>query len=97
MVKAYLRYNLARTVGVIASTNFCAALYDVKGDLVFAPSLHDVLVWHLHRNEVVRRLSGGKSNVTALAISKDGRSIAVGFVTHPPGPCVHSLATTPWI
>jgi U3 small nucleolar RNA-associated protein 12 len=84
MVKAYLRYDLSDTWGVITSrSDIC---HDESGKFVFTASLEKVNVWSVKQAVVVRTLdapeslSPGKSRpVTCLCVSSSSSQLAVGY------------------
>eukprot|EP00002_Diphylleia_rotans_P002155 TRINITY_DN11327_c0_g1_i1.p1 TRINITY_DN11327_c0_g1~~TRINITY_DN11327_c0_g1_i1.p1 ORF type:complete len:908 (+),score=203.67 TRINITY_DN11327_c0_g1_i1:76-2799(+) len=77
MVKSYLRFDADGSLGVVCSNN-SNALFDCFGRLAICPVLESVCLWDLRRNTVTKTMTGGKSEVTALARSQDGKLIASG-------------------
>lgn len=53
MVKAYLRYELQSSWGVIASSN-CNVCYDRSGRHLLAASLENVSLWNVKQAALVR-------------------------------------------
>lgn len=54
MVKAYLRYDLASTFGVVTSNS--NVVYDHTGKLVITASLESVSVWNVKQGTLVSKL-----------------------------------------
>jgi len=82
MVKSYLRYEPRASLGVVvsgASTHPPAALLDRGGRLCFAAAGENVVVWEAKRGVQVALWRGDKHEVTALALSPDGATAAVGY------------------
>ena len=82
MVKAYLRYKLDQTLGVVSTTGEGSVLaVDNTSNLVFTAALESVQVWNLKLGETVAILREGNDfpQVTILAKSKDGQKLAVGY------------------
>ena len=52
MVKAYLRYDLANTFGVVASNS--NVVYDHTGKLAITASLENVCLWNVKQGTLVR-------------------------------------------
>ena len=70
MVKAYLRYELSQSWGVIASNaNVC---YDHSGSFLLTASLENVSVWNLKQGKLVSRrcrgMRGSPAACTALQL-----------------------------
>lgn len=84
MVKAYLRYELADTWGVITSrSDVC---YTSDGKFLVTAALERVQVWSVKQAIVLRHLDApeslavGKSRpVTCLAVSQSTNQLAVGY------------------
>lgn len=55
MVKAYLRYDLASTFGVVASNS--NVVYDHSGKLIITASLENITVWNVKQGTLVCTLS----------------------------------------
>ena len=51
MVKAYLRYELASSFGVVASNS--NVVYDDSGKLIIAASLENIAVWNVKQGSLV--------------------------------------------
>ena len=51
MVKAYLRYELSATFGVVASN--CNIVYDTSGKLIISASLENLSVWNVKQGSLV--------------------------------------------
>ena len=51
MVKAYLRYELSSTFGVVTSNS--ALLHDTTGNLVVTAALENVAIWNLRQGTLV--------------------------------------------
>ena len=51
MVKAYLRYDLASTFGVVASNS--NVVYDHTGKLIITASLENICVWNVKQGTLV--------------------------------------------
>ena len=56
MVKAYLRYELAGTFGVVCSNS--NLVHDATGKLVYTAALEDVAVWSVKQGTLVSRHRG---------------------------------------
>lgn len=54
MVKAYLRYELSSTFGVVTSNS--ALLHDTTGKLVVTAALENVAIWNLRQGTLVSYL-----------------------------------------
>ena len=54
MVKAYLRYDLASTFGVVASNS--NIVHDHTGKLVITAALEDVNIWNVKQGTLVSKL-----------------------------------------
>lgn len=52
MVKAYLRYELSNTFGVINSN--ANVVYDYSGKLVVSAALENINVWNMRQGVLVR-------------------------------------------
>ena len=84
MVKAYLRYVEQSCWGLI-TTGGAQVLPDPTGRYAIAPALESVLIWSIKTGELVRRLRPEvgmhqrAAEVTALALSADGDTLAVGY------------------
>lgn len=83
MVKAYLRYDLANTFGVVASNS--NVVYDHTGKLIITACLENVCLWNVKQGTLVKTLntpsSSGKApaEVTQIAVGRsDSHQIAVG-------------------
>ena len=81
MVQSYLRYEKDASFGVIASPSG-NVLYDKTGTLAIVPALENVIVWNIKQGTQVHVLKGSSSQVSALKLSPDGSSVAVGYVVH---------------
>ena len=55
MVKAYLRYELSNTFGVINSN--ANVVYDYSGKLVVSAALENINVWNVRQGVLVRFMS----------------------------------------
>ena len=55
MVKAYLRYDLASTFGVVASNS--NVVYDHSGKLIITASLENITIWNVKQGTLVCMLS----------------------------------------
>ncbi|KAL4458578.1 hypothetical protein ABPG75_013443 [Micractinium tetrahymenae] len=84
MVKAYLRYELTGSWGVIASAT-CNICYDRSGKHLLAGALENVAVWNVKQAALVRTLvppssQSGKvaGEVTQIAASPTANQVAVG-------------------
>lgn len=53
MVKAYLRYDLANTFGVVASNS--NVVYDHTGKLIITACLENVCLWNVKQGTLVLR------------------------------------------
>ena len=88
MSKTYLRYVLAETFGVIASTA-SNAVFEATGGLAITAALQNVALWNLRQGTCVRTMKpegevSGRSQqgqVTFLVLSPDGRHAAAGYST----------------
>ncbi|KAL0021070.1 hypothetical protein WJX79_008561 [Trebouxia sp. C0005] len=83
MVKAYLRYDLASTFGVVASNS--NVVYDHSGKLIITASLENITIWNVKQGTLVKTLitpaSSGRApaEVTQIAVGRsDSHQIAVG-------------------
>ncbi len=54
MVKAYLRYELSSTFGVVTSNS--ALVQDITGKLVVTAALENVAVWNLRQGTLVNHI-----------------------------------------
>lgn len=84
MVKAYLRYELAGSWGVINSPG-CNVCYDRSGRHLLTASLENVSVWNIKQAVVAKTLTppisqSGKAagEVTQIAASPSANQVAVG-------------------
>ncbi|KAL3161937.1 hypothetical protein ABBQ38_009019 [Trebouxia sp. C0009 RCD-2024] len=83
MVKAYLRYDLANTFGVVASNS--NVVYDHTGKLAITACLENICLWNVKQGTLVKTLvtpaTSGKApaEVTQIAVGRsDSHQIAVG-------------------
>ena len=81
MLKTYLRYQQARSFGVIAAPS-CNLVADRVGRLAVTGSLEDVVVWNVRRTSAVHVLhdESNTSQATSLAMSLDDQYVAAGCV-----------------
>eukprot|EP00927_Polykrikos_kofoidii_P015646 TRINITY_DN16980_c0_g1_i1.p1 TRINITY_DN16980_c0_g1~~TRINITY_DN16980_c0_g1_i1.p1 ORF type:complete len:961 (+),score=166.76 TRINITY_DN16980_c0_g1_i1:102-2984(+) len=83
MVKAYLKYEIGRSVGVITSRE-CNIAFDHTGKLALAGCVESVVVWSIRQGAAVRTLRTSKAaeRVTRICM-KDGHGgrpvCAVGY------------------
>jgi WD40 repeat protein len=80
MVKSYYKWELDKTIGVVASPQ-APIHYDAEGKRVITASLSDLNIWNLKKNilEKLIKKSGKKSNITSIAFNQTSSRIAVGF------------------
>lgn len=85
MVKAYLKYEQVAAFGVVAS-NTAAVLHvpnSAGAPLIAAAAVDIVVVWNLRTGDSVLRLGNidtrKAGHVSALAVSKEGETIAAGY------------------
>ena len=84
LTKQYLRYEQACTFGVGCSKKSNAMLLEDRSRKksisykVLAPALEDVYMWDVRTYQRLKCFKGEKSEVTALALSSDERTLAVG-------------------
>ncbi|KAK9847198.1 hypothetical protein WJX84_005329, partial [Apatococcus fuscideae] len=83
MVKAYLRYELTETFGVVASNSNIA--YDSTGTQVFTACLEGLAVWNVKQGSQVRRLvpppsatGRAAAEIRCLVPSPSGPQLAAG-------------------
>ncbi len=79
MVKAYLRYVLKETFGVIASPACNAIFLDPQCRVAAAGCLENITFWNMKQAVQVNTLKGDKANATCLVASPDGKHIAAGY------------------
>jgi U3 small nucleolar RNA-associated protein 12 len=80
MVKSYLRYEPRAVHGLIASPGANVA-FDASGKRALAPALESLAVWNLKQGtlESLLKADGVRAEVTAVAPSPDGQTVAVGY------------------
>ena len=78
VTKQYLRYVLESTFGIIASAKGGVVSIGDK-NLVASATAENVTVWNLKTGERVLVLPGGKSEVTAIAVSPNQDRLAIGY------------------
>ncbi|KAK9811924.1 hypothetical protein WJX72_012560 [[Myrmecia] bisecta] len=83
MVKAYLRYELAATFGLVTSNS--NAIYDSTGRQILSAALEDIAVWNIKQGALVKKLAAPSGDlgravaeVTQLAHSPVGPAAAAG-------------------
>ncbi|KAK9840307.1 hypothetical protein WJX74_007274 [Apatococcus lobatus] len=83
MVKAYLRYELTETFGVVASNSNLS--YDTTGKQVFTACLESLAVWNVKQGSQVRRMtpppsvtSRAAAEIVRIASSPSGPQLAAG-------------------
>ncbi len=67
MVKAYLRYDLASTFGVVASNS--NVVYDHSGKLIITASLENITIWNVKQGTLVCMLSNSSSCPCTVVLS----------------------------
>ena len=83
MVKAYLRYEQARSFGVVASPD-CAPVYDAGGKNLVCAALERLAVWDVRRGILASSLvpppreSGALPAVTRIARAPGSDVVAAG-------------------
>eukprot|EP01132_Coremiostelium_polycephalum_P000632 gene632-783_t len=77
MVKAYLKFIQDRVFGLISTSN---SLFDEKNQNVITGCGERISIWNLRKGTLVKSLYEEEttSEVTTLALSKDGRLLAAG-------------------
>ena len=80
MVKAYLRYVLQETFGVVASPQCNAIFLDAQCRLAASGCLENLSVWNLKQALQVTVMKGESASATCLAASPDRKHIAAGYV-----------------
>jgi len=92
MVKAYLRYQQEKSVGVITSP-YAPIAYDETGEYAITPALDQIAIWSLRQNKLMHVIDYKNFektrafeaydrppiNITALTRSNSGQRIAAGF------------------
>lgn len=61
MVKAYLRYELSSSFGVVSSEANIA--FDASGKNVFASALENITLWNLRQSTAVKSFTGPRGAV----------------------------------
>lgn len=79
MVKAYLRYVLQETFGVVASPQCNAIFLDAQCRLAASGCLENLSVWNLKQALQVTVMKGESASATCLAASPDRKHIAAGY------------------
>lgn len=83
MVKSYLRYELARSFGVVASRRAACIALPGKLLLIATAAVDTVQIWDVRRGEVVCRCSSAGAHrageITTLAVGDDKGVIAAGY------------------
>ena len=72
MVKAYLRYDLASTFGVVASNS--NVVYDHSGKLIITASLENITIWNVKQGTLVCMLSNSSIVHALLCSSSVGQT-----------------------
>eukprot|EP01080_Neovahlkampfia_damariscottae_P003947 gene3947-7157_t len=80
MVKSYYKWELDKTIGVVASPQ-ASIHYDKEGKNVITGSLSDLNIWNLKKSnlEKIIQKNGKKSNITSIAYNQNSNKIAVGY------------------
>jgi len=79
LTKQYLRYVPSGVLNVVGSGRGGAVYLDKKGELAAVAAVQDVVIWDLKKKERLRRLPGGKTDVSCLAVNGNGSLLAVGY------------------
>ena len=75
MVKAYLRYTLSQTCGLISTHMACFA---TTGNNVIAAGHEALLVWNINQGTLVRTMKDGRERSTRICINPAGNTVAAG-------------------
>ena len=78
MVKAYLRYDLASTFGVVASNS--NVVYDHTGKLMITASLENIAIWNVKQGTLVCIIARRGSNSQSIRSFSTVHSIKNGAI-----------------